>query len=94
MPALEILQDIGKLVGNGVGIERENPIDDMIGAGLVSRVEIARFSRRLERAHDDARWIRPQVQRLPMEKSGLQQGALGALEVNSGDRYRGTELGN
>ena len=43
MPALEILQDIGELAGNGLGIEREHPVDDMIGAGLVGRVEIARL---------------------------------------------------
>ena len=40
MPALEILQDIGELAGNGYRIECENPVDDMIGPCLVGRVEI------------------------------------------------------
>jgi hypothetical protein len=41
MPALEILQDVGELGGDGLGIQREDPVDDMIRAGLVGRVEIA-----------------------------------------------------
>ncbi len=95
MPALEILQDIGELAGNGFGIEREHPVDDMIGAGLVGRVEIARFGRRLERAHDDARRIGPKVKRLPVQESGLQQGALGALEIDCSDVTLGNDtLGN
>src|SRR5450755_3571921 len=85
MPALEILQDIGELAGNGLGVEREHPVDDMIGASLVGRVEIARLRRRLERAHDDARRIGPKVKRLPVQESGLQQGALGSLEVDCRD---------
>src|SRR5436190_7527326 len=93
MPALEILQYIGELVGDSFGIKRENAIDDVIGAGLVSRIEIARFGRRLERAHDNARGIRPQVKRLSIEESGLQQGALDALEANSRGWYRGTPHG-
>src|SRR3979490_2786933 len=80
MSALEILQDIGELAGNSFGIKGENPVDDVIGARLVGRVEIARFSRRLERSHDDARGIRPQVKRLAIEEGGLQQDALGSLE--------------
>ena len=81
MPALEILQHIGELVGDGLGIEGENPVDDMIGASLVGRVEIARLSRRLERAHDNARGIGPKVQRLSIQEGGLQQDVLGWLEV-------------
>ncbi len=71
MPALEILQDIGELAGNGFGIERENPVDDMIGARLVGRVEIAGFGRRLERAHDHPRGVRTQIERLPVQEGGL-----------------------
>src|ERR1700730_9475803 len=41
MAALEIFQNIGELAGNGFGIERENPVDDMICARLVGRVEIS-----------------------------------------------------
>ena len=71
MPALEILQDVGELGGNGFGIEGENPVDDMIGARLVGRVEIAGFGRRLERAHDHPRGIGTQIKRLPVQEGGL-----------------------
>ncbi len=60
MPALEVLQDIGELAGNGFGIECKNPVDDMIGAGLVGRVEIP-SSVAGERAHNHARWVRTQI---------------------------------
>ena len=80
MPALEILQDVGELAGSGFGIERENPIDDMVGARLVGRVEIARFGRRLERPHDHARGVGTQIERLPIQEGGLRQGILGSLE--------------
>ena len=71
MPALEILQHVRQLAGRGLRIERENPLDDMVGAGLVGRVEIARFGCRLERAHDHARGVGTQIERLPIQESGL-----------------------
>ena len=64
-----------------LGIERENPVDDMVGAGLVGRVEVARFGRRLERAHDDPGRIGPQIKGLPVQEGGLRQGVLGSLEM-------------
>ena len=76
VPALEILQHIGQLAGRGLRIEIENALDNMVGARLVGRVEIARFGRRLERTHDHARGIRPQIERPPIDKSGLQQDVL------------------
>ena len=69
--ALEILQHVGQLVGRGLRIESENALDDMIGARLVGRVEIARLGRGLERAHDHARGIGTQIECLPIEKGGL-----------------------
>ena len=69
--ALEILQDVGELAGDGFGIQRQNPVDDMVGARLVGRVEIARFGRRLERAHDDPRRVGAQIERLPVQEGGL-----------------------
>src|SRR5258705_7915289 len=80
MAALEILQHIGELAGNSFGIEGEYPVDDMICACLVGRVEITWFSRRLERAHDHPRGVGTQMERLPVQEGGLQQGALGSLE--------------
>src|SRR3979490_720704 len=64
MPALEILQDIGELAGDGFGIEGQNPVDDMIGACLVGRVEIAGFGRRLERTPYEAGRAGPTVRGL------------------------------
>ena len=71
MPALEILQDIGELAGNGYRIECENPVDDMIGPCLVGRVEITGFSRRLERANNYPRGVWAQIERLPVQESSL-----------------------
>ncbi len=71
VPALEILQDIGQLAGNRFGIECENPVDDMICACLVGRVEIARLCRRLERAHNHPRRVRAQIERLPVQEGSL-----------------------
>jgi hypothetical protein len=76
MPALKIFQYVRQLGGRCLRIEREHALDDMVGARLVGRVEIARFGRRLERAHDHARGIGSQVESLPIEKSGLQRDTL------------------
>ena len=58
---LKILQDLVQLLRSALGIESQHPFNDMIGANLVSRIEIARFSRRLEGPDDDPRRIRPQI---------------------------------
>ena len=71
MPALEILQHVGQLTGRGLRLEIENALDDMVGTRLVGRVEIARLGRRLERTHDHAPGIGPQIERPPIDKSGL-----------------------
>lgn len=77
MSPLEIVQDIRELSGNGFRIEGENPIDDMICAHLVGRIQVAGFGRRLERPHDDSRWIGAQVQPLPVQKRSVWHGVLG-----------------
>ena len=84
MAAEEILQDVGELAGSGFGIERQNPVDDMVGACLVGRIEIARFGRRLEWAHDHPRGVGTQIERLPVQEGGLRHGALGSLEYEDG----------
>ena len=68
MAALEILEHIGKLAGCRLGIERQDPLDDMVRARLVGRIEVARFGRRLERPHDDPRRIGTQMERLPVQE--------------------------
>ena len=69
--AQEILQHVGELAGSCLGIECENPLDDMVGARLVGRIEIARFGRRLERTHDHPRRVWPQIECLPVQESSL-----------------------
>ena len=59
---LKIFQHIGQLVGCDLGIERHDPLDDMVRAGIVGGIEVARFGRRLERAHDHPRRIGTQVE--------------------------------
>src|SRR5450631_1887480 len=43
MSALEIVEHVGELGGDGFGIERKNPIDNVIGPYLIGGVEVARF---------------------------------------------------
>ena len=71
MAALEVLKDIGQVVGRHLGAKCQDPLDDMVRAGLVGGLEVARLGRRLERPHDHARGIGPQVERLPVQECGL-----------------------
>ena len=80
VPPLKVIQYVRQLAGRGVRIELENPLDDMVGASLVGRVQIARFGCRLERTHDHARGLGTQIECLPVQKSRLRQGALGSQE--------------
>ena len=70
VPALEVLEDIVQLGGRRFGVEREDALDDVIGSRLVGRVEVSRFRRRLELAHDDSRGIRAQLRALSLQKLG------------------------
>ena len=58
---LKILKNIAELVGRRLGIERQDPLDDMVRPCLVQRVEVPRFGRWPERAHDHSRWIGVQI---------------------------------
>ena len=71
MAALEIVQHIGQVVGCGLVAKRQDPLDDMVRARLVGRFEVARLGRRLERPHDHARGIGPQMERLPVQECDL-----------------------
>ena len=74
--AQEILENVGQLALRRLGIKRENPFDDMVGAGLVRRIEVAGLGRRLERPDDHARRIGPQMNVLAIEDGKLRQGGL------------------
>ena len=63
--------DLDYTAGNGFRIEGENPVHDMVCAHLVGRVQIARFSRRLERTHDHPRGIGAKIKRLPLQEGCL-----------------------
>ena len=80
MPALKVFQHVCQQAGCNLRIEGENAFDDMVGACLVGRVEIARFSGRLERAHDYPRGVGTQMERLTMQETGVRQEVLGSLE--------------
>ena len=80
MPALKILQHVGQLAGCDFRIERQDTLDDMVGAGLVGRVEVTRFGRRLEGTYDHARGIGTQIERLPMRKVACDKTSSDSLE--------------
>src|SRR5216683_870349 len=73
MAPKEIYEDLRELARSGVHIKRENPVNDMVGAGLVGWVEIARFRRRFEWAHDHPCGIGAQIERLPVQEGSLRQ---------------------
>lgn len=78
MPAFEIFQHLGdELVRGGLSIERQNAIDDVVGAGLFFRTKVARLDRGLERADDDAPRIGTQIKGLPVQEGRLRQDGLG-----------------
>ena len=74
--AEEILQHIGQLTGRCIGVERQNPFDDVVGTGLVRRIEVARLGCRLEGPHDHARRIGSQMKGLAVQERKLRQGVL------------------
>ena len=82
--AFEVFKHLAQLLRGGFGIEPKHPVDDMIGADLVRRVEVARLSRRFEGPDDDPGRIRPQIEALAIQEFGLgQRCSLGAIEVDS-----------
>lgn len=68
---LEILKNIGQLVGRHLGIERQDPVDDMVRPRPVDGVEVPRLGRRPERAHDHPRRIGAQIESLAVQERGL-----------------------
>src|SRR5208282_6728481 len=78
VPALKILKNFGKLIARRRGVEPKDPVDDMVRPALVRGVEIPRFDRWLERAHNDPRRIGAQIKSLTIEKRGFWHSTLGS----------------
>jgi hypothetical protein len=68
--ALKVLEDFFELGSSRLRVEREHALNDMVDSRLVSWIEVTRFRRRLELAHDDPRGVRVQVCALPLQKLG------------------------
>ena len=54
----EICEHVCQLTLSRIDVESKNPVDNMIGPGPISWIEVSRFSRRLEGSDDDPRRIR------------------------------------
>ena len=82
--AFEVFEHLAQLLRGSFGIEPKHPVNDMIGADFVSRVEVARLSRRFEGPDDDPGRIRAQIEALAIQEFGLgQRCSLGAIELDS-----------
>ena len=82
--AIEVLEHLVQLLRGSLGIEPKHPVDDMIGAELVRRIEIARLSRRFEGPDDHPGRIGAKKEALAVQESGLgQRCSLGATAMDS-----------
>src|ERR1700760_1762566 len=72
--AEEVLHNVCQLTIGRPGIELEDSLDDMVGAGLIRWIEVAGLCRRFERPHDDARGIGSKMKGLTIEEGRLRQG--------------------
>lgn len=61
MAPFEVFEHLAQLSRGSFGVKPKNPVDDMIGPDLISRVEVARLSRRLEGPDDYPGGIRAQI---------------------------------
>ena len=92
--AFEVLEHFGELPRGGSGLEPKNPADDMVGPGLIGRVEVSGLSRRLEGSDDDPGRIWTQMQDLAVQELGLRQsGPLGSFAVRSRDLRDRSQVG-
>lgn len=70
VPTEEIVEHISQLTRNGGRVQCQNAINDVICAGFVCGIEVARLGRRLEWTHNDPCRIGAQIQGLPVEECG------------------------
>jgi hypothetical protein len=82
--AFEVLEHFSQLSRGDSGLEPKNPANDVVGPGLVGRVEVPGLSRGLEGSDDDPGRIWTQMQDLAVQESGLRQsGPLGSFAARS-----------
>ncbi len=81
VPSLKILKDFGQLIVRRLGIEPKDPRNDMVCPRFVSGIEIPRFGRWLERAHDHPCRIGAQIESLTVQERGLWQNTLVFTEL-------------
>ncbi len=80
----EVLKHLAQLLRGSFGIEPQHAVNDMIGADLVSRVEVSRLSCWFEGPDDDPGRVRAQIEALALQEFGLgQRCSLGAIELDS-----------
>ncbi len=73
MAAFEIVENVEQKTFRRRGIQRDDPVDDVVRPRLVDRVEISRLDRRPEGPHDHPRRIRAQIESLSREEHGFGQ---------------------
>ena len=74
MATVEILQNIREKAFRRPDVECQDPFYNHIRPRFIDRLEVSGLDRRPERAHDDARRVGSQEQRLPVQENGLAQG--------------------
>ena len=65
--AQKVFKHVGQLMLCLLGTERKNPVDDMIGARFICRIEIAWLRCWFKRSYDDSGCIGPEVERLAIQ---------------------------
>jgi hypothetical protein len=84
VPAVKIFKHFVQQSSGSFRIEPKHPVDNMIGADLVRRIEVAGLSCRLEGPDYDPGRIRAQIKALAVQEFGLgQRCSLGAIAVVS-----------
>ena len=67
---IKIIEHVCQLLFSSLEIEAKNPVDDVIGPGLIGGVEVSGLSRRFEGPDDHPGRIRAQIQGLAIQEAG------------------------
>ena len=71
VPSLKIFQDIRQLRGRVLDAKGQDTVNDMVGPGLVSGVQVAGFGGRLEGPHDNPGRIGTNIESLSVQELDL-----------------------